>query len=115
MKSRIALVEFPVFSGYLVHIEVSSDIRKSMQNYEQTKVIQMDDGSTDAVAVHVDDSMSFIFLPRNARAGTIAHECWHVVRHMMEVFGVEIDSETVAYHLGYLVDKSSRLVRGKRV
>jgi len=115
MKSKIRHVHFPVFSDYFVHIEVSSDIRKAMQKYPQTKIVPMDDDSTDAVAVHVEEAMNFIFLPKDAKAGTIAHECWHVVNHRMSVFGVEIESETVAYHLGYLVEQASQAVRGKRV
>lgn len=112
MKSKITHVHFPVFSDYFVHIEVASDIKKAMQKYPPTKVIEMDD-STDAVTVHVEEAMAFIFLPKNAKAGTIAHECWHAIHHMMSVFNVDIESETVAYHLGYLVEKASKLVRGR--
>lgn len=86
-----------------------------MQKYSATEAVPMDDDSTDAVTVHVEDTMSFIFLPKDAKAGTIAHECWHAIHHMMNTFGVEVESETIAYHLGYLVEQTSRLVRGKRV
>jgi hypothetical protein len=112
MKSRITLIEFPVFMDYIVHVEITSDVRKSMKKYPQTKDIT---DVTNAMAVHVkDEPFSMIFLRYNAPVGTIAHESWHVIRRMMNYVGIELDSETVAYHLGYLVNKIFRFARGKR-
>ena len=105
MRSKIKHVEFPVFVSYSVHIEITDDIPKSMRKYEQTRDIPFGD-DTHAITVHVEDSgLSFMFLPYNSPVGTIAHESWHVIKNMMEYLGVELDSETVAYHLGYLVEK----------
>ena len=42
--------------------------------------------------------------------GTIAHECWHAVRTMLLNADAELDNETVAYHLGHLVDKISDML-----
>ena len=72
----------------------------------------MDDG-TAGLAVHA-DTLSFVFLPYSASVGSIAHESWHVVRRMMEHAGVELDNEAVAYHLGFLVNKIFRFVRGRK-
>lgn len=37
--------------------------------------------------------------------GTVAHECWHAVRFMLlDWAGCNLDSENIAYHLGYVVD-----------
>jgi|SRR5690348_16273695 len=110
MRSRFITIEFPVFSYYIVHVEVTSDIKKTAAKYEQTRNIpDLENG--DAWSIHpANENFSFIFLKPNPSVGTIAHECWHVVKRMMDYMGVELDSETVAYHLGYLVDKVFRFV-----
>ena len=105
MKSRFANIEFPVFCHYTVHVEVSSDLGKSMKKYPQTKNIpDADDfNRNESCAVHLNDEpFSFIFLPYNASVGTVAHESWHVIQRMMKYMGVDVENEVVAYHLGYL-------------
>lgn len=115
MRARFTTIEFPVFFNYIVHVEVTSDLKKSMLKYPPTKDILMEDDCKDAITVHVcDASFSFIFLHYTASVGTIAHESWHAVKHMLEYMGVELDSETVAYHLGYMVDKIFKFVRGRK-
>ena len=105
MRSKIKHIEFPVFVSYSVHVEITSDISRSMNKYKQTRDIPFGD-DTHAITVHVEDNgLSFMFLPYNAPVCTIAHESWHVIKNMMEYVGIDLDSETVAYHLGYLVDK----------
>ena len=115
MKSKITVIEFPVLSNYQIHVEVTSDLKKALAKYPQTKnIYEEEDITTDAMAVHVNnDGTSFIFLPPNASAGTIAHECWHVVRRMMDYLGIELGNEVVAYYLGYLVNRIFRFTRGK--
>lgn len=114
MRSRHTIIEFPVFSDYRVHVEVSSDIKKSMQKYPEIKHIDMDD-NTNAIAVHEDDgNFSFIFFPYDVSVGTIAHESWHVIRNMMKFVGIELDSETVAYHLGYMVNHIVKFIKGRK-
>jgi hypothetical protein len=84
-----------------------------MSKYPQTKDIELI--STNAITVHeVDTPLSMIFLPYNVSVDTIAHESWHVVHQIMNHVGVELDSETVAYHLGYLVGKIFEFVRNKK-
>ena len=73
-----------------------------------------DNEHCDAMTLHNDGPVIFVFLKSSASVGTIAHESWHAVRHMLGTLGVDLDSETVAYHLGYLVDKIFRFMRGKR-
>ena len=114
MRSRVNYVEFPVFMDYLVHIEITSNVFKSMKKYPQTKDIA-NNATTYAVSVHVKDTpFSMVFLPYNVSVGTIAHESWHVIKRMMGYCDVDLDSETVAYHLGYLVNKIFRFARGKK-
>jgi len=114
--SKLKIIEFPIFSGYLVHVEVTSDIFKSMRKYPCTRGISQEDlKNTHAMCVHDDDGHhTFVFLHPSASAGTITHESWNVVRRMFKVMGVKLDSETVAYHLGYLVDQIFRFMRGRR-
>jgi hypothetical protein len=118
MKSRITHVEFPVFCGYICHIEVTSDLKKSLLKYPETKKVAEEEEVTSdakALTVHaVNEAFSFIFLPHNASVGDIAHESWHVVKHMMEHVGVKLDSETVAYHLGFLVNKVFCFLRRRK-
>jgi len=114
VKSKIKLIEFPVFCGYVIHVEITSDIPKALLKYPQTRKIDMDN-ETQGLAVHDTDApFSFIFLPHNASVGDIAHESWHAVRRMMEYVGAELDNEAVAYHLGYMVQEIFKFVRGRK-
>jgi hypothetical protein len=117
MRSRITLIEFPVLSDYIVHVEITSDLEKSMRRYPpcQEAIDELKgDYACDALTVHTDETFSFIFFPHNASVGTIAHEAWHVVNRMMSLLSIETDNEVVAYHLGYLVDKIFRFMRRRR-
>ena len=115
-KTRHTIFEFPVFCHYIFHVEITSDIVKSLKKYPSCEKVEIDpDGNTGALTVHVlDDSFSFIFLQPNASVGTIAHESWHGVMRMMEYVGVDVDHETVAYHLGFLVDKIFGFLRKRK-
>ena len=115
MKARLTHVEFPVFSDFIVHIEVTSDFKKSFSKYPLTENIPEEEcGSWEAMTAHDDEgSISFLFIKPDASVGTIAHESWHVIKRMLDTRGVDLDNETVAYHLGYLVDKVFQFVRGK--
>ena len=113
MKSRFTIVEFPVFSDFIIHAEVTSDIHRSMEKYPGI-VHLIDEVNEDADGTTVtDDQICFIFLKSNVSTGTIAHEAFHAIEYMMDRFGVELTGETVAYHLGYLVDRIFKLIRGK--
>jgi hypothetical protein len=116
MKSKFTTVEFPVFSDFIVHIEITSDIVKSIKKYPGVADLAEEaDNEADAVTVYDNGQICFIFLHHNVTVGTIAHEAFHVIEHMMKRFGVDLEGEAVAYHLGYLVDKIFRFIRGKRV
>ena len=105
MRSKTRRIEFPVFANYCVYVEFTTDIEASMEKYKQTRDVPCGE-DTHAITVHIEDNgLSFVFFPYDASVGAIAHESWHVVKNMMDYLGVELDSETVAYHLGFLVDK----------
>jgi hypothetical protein len=117
MRSRVTHVEFPVFSGYIVHVEITSDPTKSLLKYPSTRdlVEEFDDDFGEAFTVHdTDGGISMIFFQHNASVGTIAHEAWHAIKQMMKICDVDLENEVVAYHLGYLVNEIFKFMRGRR-
>lgn len=105
MDNKIKKVRFPALCNYLVHVEFTADIAKTLLKYPETRNVDMTSCTT-GLAIHVrDDAHSFLFIYHKSNAGTIAHESWHVVRRMMEFADVDLENEVVAYHLGYLVNQ----------
>jgi hypothetical protein len=96
-------INFHVF-GYAVFVVFSTDMAKSIRaRYDQLLV------SDTFQAMHCREKGNpyshLFFKIGDCSSGTVAHESWHVVRFMLnEWSGCEIDNESVAYHLGYLVD-----------
>lgn len=101
-------VEFSIFSGYTVYIIATNDIARAALRFKQTK--NTDIGTdTQAICVHeVDNGITYMFLPFTSDAGDVAHECWHVVKRMLEYVGAELENEVVAYHLGFLVRQAHK-------
>ncbi len=62
--------------------------------------------TTAALCVHYPAEMrcDLVFRP-NVDPGCVAHEAWHGVRHLLLDAGAILDNETVAYHIGYLVNQ----------
>ena len=115
MRPRFTTVEFPVFAGFIVHIEITKDIQKAIKKYPGiASIAGPEDDETDGTTVYDGGQVCFIFLKPNVSAGTIAHEAWHATRYMLKRVGAKLDSEVVAYHLGYIVDKSYQFLRGRR-
>jgi len=70
---------------------------------------------SEALTVHLcGEAFTYIFLRPDANAGTIAHEAWHAVHHLLEDSGVELDHECTAYHLGYLVNRIHEFFRRRK-
>jgi hypothetical protein len=112
--SRYTTIEFPVFSDFIIHVEVAKNIEKAIGKYPSIADFSEEDtGESDGVAVYDGGQVCFIFLKPNVSVGTIAHESWHAIEHMMERFNVRPEGEVIAYHLGYLVDKVFRFLRRK--
>ena len=117
MKVLKKTVKFPVFSNYRINIIAATDIKKYMsENSEFCDVCMSDDDSnTEAITLHSHETgASAIVVPLSASVNTIAHECYHAVRKMLEMHDVELGNEVVAYHLGYLVGEVFSLVRGRK-
>lgn len=101
---------FPVY-GYRIGIVFADDVRRTVSYYFTNFDWKVEDG----IAFHLPfkhESRAMIFLPFDADPNTIAHECYHGVRRLLQHLGVglyedagveQIDNECVAYHLGYLV------------
>lgn len=114
MKSRFTLVEFPVFAGYIIHVEITSDFNKTGKKYKLTKGIKFRADSEGATIFDDNSNITFVFIKPNVSDGSIVHEAWHALRRMFKFVGVELEDEVVAYHLGYIVDKINRFRRGKK-
>jgi hypothetical protein len=112
MKNRIDIVEFPVFSDFTVHIEVTNDLGKTAESYPEIADIANEiNENTDAVTMYAQGKVCYIFLQPDASAGTVAHEAFHAVENMMNYFEMELSGETSAYHLGYIVNRAFKLLR----
>ena len=112
MKNRIEILEFPVFSNFTVHVEITQDIEKTIRKYPDiADMAGEDDRDSDAVTVYGGGKMCFVFLNHDASVGTMAHEAFHVVENMMKLVGVKLKGEAPAYHIGYITERIFKLLR----
>lgn len=116
MKLRTKRISFPVFRGYTILVVMSADLKKALERYEvsadEAEELGGGDAVTvDAVAVDGEGAACLIFLKPTAGVDIMAHEAWHAVKYMMAYVGLEIDHETVAYHLGHVVQEIFNFVR----
>jgi hypothetical protein len=69
-------------------------------------------GTAYAICMHsAGNPKCLIVLPYGPSPRTIAHECWHAIRWMLDFCGATYENETVAYHLGHLVGEVSEFAR----
>ena len=106
-KERKKSIKFPIFVNYTVNIIVTNDKQKSLKKIANKYKLVIDQDHFEALSINVSDySTSFLLFGENPSVGTIAHEVWHTVRHMLvEWVGAGLDNEVVAYHLGYLTQQ----------
>lgn len=101
------MVVFGVWGNYTVHVILTDNIEQSFKK----RFPGMHHGFDFTQAFHVihkpSNGHSYLFFKRgDMPVGTIAHECWHAVHALLKHVDVdEFDNETVAYHLGYLVQQ----------
>lgn len=111
-KDKRFRVNFPALAHYEVRVDFTSNLKRALGRHKETKNVDLsgpDDRYTDALAIHVSgEGRSFVFFKHGVTVGTIAHEAWHVVRHVLTYIGAELENEVVAYHLGYLVNEIVR-------
>jgi hypothetical protein len=102
------VVTFPAFSGYRVYVVFSEDMRASyFKRYGETGLF--DDPSVTALHSTRETGNAHLFYKIDTRAGVLAHEAFHAIYGMFDWAGVEqLDNETTAYHLGYLIDQIAK-------
>jgi len=97
-------VVFPIFAHYTIHVVFTENLVKSrMDRYGDAGAAGS--GQTQAMSSTATGGIGHLFFPPLARAGVIAHEAWHGIYRLFEWAGVELENETIAYHLGYLVNQ----------
>ena len=111
-KAKVIVIEnkktvhFSALWNYEVHIILTSDVDLSTDRIhhviESTELVFSAHHGGCHVA-HAKAMESYVILPMDAPCSAVAHEAWHAIRYMMVSAGADLDSETVAYHLGYLV------------
>ncbi len=108
-------IDFEVF-GYRVGVVFSTHIRQTIKSYFKNY-----DDESDTHACHCpfkNEGRALIFLPFDAKPGTIAHEAYHAIRRMFEYEDIgdrdSFDNETVAYHLDFLVRRILKCQREAR-
>ena len=105
------LIHFPMLGEWSINVEVVRHIEKAMQRYKnEFEIEEYTEEDTDALTVH-GEGTCYVFLRPRASPGTIAHESWHALTGIFETLGIELDHESMAYHLGYVVDKIYKYVR----
>lgn len=96
-----AVIGFAVWSNYQLHIVFTEDIQHSYKKRYPTGKADVE--NADGLHVATNDGESHLFFPMHATPNSIAHESWHATRRLLEYCGAELDNETVAYHIGYIV------------
>jgi hypothetical protein len=114
-KNRVETIIFSVFSDFTVHIEVTKDIAKAIRQYPSiADMADKTDGEADGITLYNGNQLCFVFLSAGAPIGTLAHEAFHVVESMMTRYGIELEGETPAYHIGYLTERMFKFMRKRR-
>ena len=98
---------FSVFN-YVVHFVETEDFDAAKAIYK----LEGGNSSNDAEAITWianSGKESYIFVAPKTKIGTIVHECWHAINHMLTEHGVCLtDDEAVAYHLDHLVSHAMK-------
>jgi hypothetical protein len=107
-RSKIYKLRLPMYRQ-LVEVCVTDNVLAAVQKYiknsNRTKPIRAVYYTLEA------QGRSMLFLPIDIEPGELAHECYHMSRHIMgEIGATGSDEEFVAYLLGYLVEKTTEIV-----
>lgn len=102
---------------YRVYIVFAKDMEAAAKDLKLTGDHSPDFFETaGAACFHVrGDGTTYMFFPEKNKvnASDVAHEAWHVTRRLLKYVDAELDNETVAYHIGFLVRTIMKLA-GKR-
>ena len=110
------VIRFHAFSEFKVHVIITDCIVKSaVARYPYADPSRF--GTCLALTVRSECNATHMFFRMNTIykpyeiAGNLAHEAWHAIRNMFKWAGVDdspLDSETVAYHLGFTVERATK-------
>lgn len=109
MKYKICKVPLPNL-GCRVYIIVAKDFQLATEKVFKSETPRKIKTNARALACHR-ENYSYVFFKPDADAGEMAHEMWHVIRHIFEYIGAELENEIVAYHLEYLVSESMYVLK----
>jgi hypothetical protein len=110
LREHIAFVYFDVWKFY-VRVVLTNDLALSIRKLDPEAA--KDPGPMTMHSI-TRPNRCCIVLPVDTSDGTLAHEAWHAVRRMFRYAGAELENETVAYHLGHLVEKIHKMLRNAR-
>jgi hypothetical protein len=100
---------------YDVNVILTTDIEKSRQKInEKIDDIGISETTNGMCVSRRDLSVSWLLLGFDATAEVVAHECWHAIWELSQWAGAELENETVAYHLGYLVQRTTDFLKRER-
>ena len=107
MANRRTRIKFPVFNGYEIRVIQARDVEATARR------LGCDDGP--AIAFYLAyEKGGYLVLPKDADAGTVAHECSHAIRELFRCVGANQDEEAFAYHLDYLVGRVHKFLKGRK-
>jgi len=99
VRTHRHIIQFPIFSGYKIHVVFTSDIAAAVKRVTKAEA------PPDCAAWTVQDSEGFstIILSHHPNAEVVAHESFHAIYALMKWAGAALEEEVVAYHLGHVV------------
>lgn len=110
IKKKLRL---PIYNQFTIIIIFTDDIPE--QVYKHTKYETED--SYDALVFYRNDKETTVYVAFDDKTytqGIIAHECFHIVRIVMDYVGIPLTKESeeaYTYLLGYLVDEVNKLIK----
>ena len=116
------IVRFPAFNGFKIFMIVTDCIVRSViARYPESDPDRF--SSCPALTIRAETNSTHMFFHMDTLfkpyelAGNLAHESWHAVRNMLKWAGVDdcpFDSEVVAYHLGFTVERATKFFQEVR-
>lgn len=105
-KSLLIKVEWLRVKVHVYFVEDVVKFRNVTLRKKYPKIPEMEKGGAYALCTHSHEYPSdhFLILNHEASWGTIAHECFHCAKGMLEGYDIE-DEEAIAHMITYLVDE----------
>jgi hypothetical protein len=108
LTNRQTRVCFSIYGNYEVRVIVARDIVRTGK--------RLGADLTGAAGAFIDRAdapgVGWLVLEPDADAAIVAHEANHAVRAIFRYVGARADDEAFAYHLGYLVGRIHKFLKG---